>query len=493
MLDSTRMVPGSSAEDAVLYQRLAHKLGQQILKGILRPGDKLPSVRSLSRHEGVSITSILSAYMLLESSDLIESRPQSGFYVKAHAADLPPEARNECKLRRSQVQVSELAQQVLSSMHDCQMVALGAVMPAAELLPVAKLARIISGIQRRNPELLARYDLPPGRKELRREIAKRAVHNGFSVDADELVITCGAMEAIHLSLQAVASPGDMIAIESPMYFSILQCLEVLGMRAVEIPTHPRDGMQLSALRSALKKFKIKAVVAMPNFNNPLGSLMPTENKKELVSLLARHEIPLIEDDFFGDVPFGESRPQPAKAFDKKGLVLWCGSYSKTISPALRIGWVAAGRFSKAIQYRKLVTSVGNSPVSQLAVAEYLRFGNYDRHLRKLRSAFIFQTQRMMQAVNTYFPSGTHLSRPQGGCMLWVEFPKHIDAVELHQRALSEGISISPGPLFSATGRYRNCIRLNTGNPWSEQIERALARIGSLARECSRKKIPQKQK
>ena len=294
------------------------------------------------------------------------------------------------------------------------------------------------------------------------------------------MITSGCIEALNICLRAVTSRGDIVAVESPTYFGILSILESLGLRVLEIATDPREGVDLGALQTALRKYRVSACLFMTNFHNPLGSCMPEGKKKELVNLLAKKEIPLIEDDIYGDLPFGLRRPPAAKSFDRKGLVLWCSSFSKILSPGYRIGWTAPGRFQKQVERLKFVSSMGTGTLPQLVIAEFLEHSSYDRYLRKIRGAYQSQVQRVAQAVGKYFPEGTRVTRPEGGFVLWVELPRNVDSVDLYERAREKNISIAPGPIFSSKNKYRNFLRLNCGLMWSEKLDHALLTLGRLA-------------
>jgi DNA-binding transcriptional MocR family regulator len=282
-----------------------------------------------------------------------------------------------------------------------------------------------------------------------------------------------------LCLRAVTKPGDTVAIESPTYFGILQILEVLGLRAAEIPTHPKEGVCLEELARRLARTRIKACVFMTNFSNPLGSCLSDGQKRRLVKLLAAKGVPLIEDDIYGSLAFGPVRPTAAKSFDAEGMVLLCSSLTKTLAPGYRVGWAVPGKFKAEVHRLKHTCSIGNPTVTQLALADFLATGGYERHLRRLCRTYAEQAERMSSLIARNFPSGTRVTRPEGGQVLWVELPGNVDALELHRAALAEGISIAPGPIFSARQQYRNCMRLNCANPWSERIEWALARLGAL--------------
>ena len=303
-------------------------------------------------------------------------------------------------------------------------------------------------------------DLSPGNPQLRRQIALRYMVGGLMLPMEELLITNGALEALNLCLQAVTQPGDLVAIEAPAFYACLQVLERLKLKAVEIPVHPREGMDLGVLAQTLEKHPVKAVWCMTNFQNPVGASMPEAKKQALVELLARHQVPLIEDDVYAELYYSQQAPKPAKAFDTQGLVMHCGSFAKSLAPGYRIGWVAAGRFAQKIERLKLMTSLCASMPAQAAIADYLQHGGYDRHLRKLRYALEGQQANMLAAIARHFPAQTRVSQPSGGYFLWLELPEQMDALKLFHMALAQGISIAPGPIFSPTRRFGNCIRLH---------------------------------
>jgi DNA-binding transcriptional MocR family regulator len=308
----------------------------------------------------------------------------------------------------------------------------------------------------------------------------RYAQSGTRVAADDILITNGAMEALTLSLQAVTRPGDAVVIESPAFYAALQALERLRLKAVEIPCDPRAGLDLDALRVALRRHPVKACWFMPSFHNPTGSSLSESGRRELMQLLEAHDVPLIEDDVYAELYYG-ARPLPAvKSFDTRGLVMHCGSFSKCLAPGYRIGWVAGGRHALAIAQAKIMTSLSCAVPSQQALAQYLAQGGYERHLRKLRRTLASQRDLAARLAARYFPPGTHLSSPAGGYFLWVEFPRGVDTLQMHRDALRRGINIAPGQIFSATRQFGNCLRLNYGHPRDARFEPAMRAIGELA-------------
>jgi DNA-binding transcriptional MocR family regulator len=476
------MLRQEPARESLLYERVADHIVKLIDGGTLHAGERLPSIRKLSSQMEVSISTVLQAYMILEDKDWIEAKPQSGYYVRS-ARSLPPEPKASTPSQVvTRVGVSELVAQVFQSAHDPEMIQLALSTPSPDHLPVKRLNRLMAAATARAGARALSYDFPPGYGPLRHEIARRSIDAGCRLSENEIVTTHGTMEALNLCLRAVAKAGDIIAIESPAFYGTLQIIESLGMKALEIPADPREGIILDALAAAIRRQKVKACLFVLNFSNPLGSCMPDANKKKLVKLLARREIPLIEDDIYGDLCFGPARPGTAKACDKQGLVLLCSSFSKTLAPGYRVGWTAPGRFKPQVESLKFTSSMATVTAPQMAIADFLQNGGYDRYLRKLRRILMTQVQQMSNAVGRYFPAGTKVTRPQGGYVLWVELPNGVDSLELHRRALAQKISIAPGPIFSAKQKHKNFIRLSCGLPWSEKIDRAVQTLADLARK-----------
>jgi DNA-binding transcriptional MocR family regulator len=475
----------TSQPSTPLYELVARKTEALIRAGTLCPGDRVPSVRRASNQNAVSVTTVIQAYLWLENRGIIEARPKSGFFVRAQPRTEPQEPNvTRTAYASTVVGVAALQSRLFDVARMPDVVPLGAAYPDAAILPVEKLSRVTAGIARHAGGSIVAYDMPPGSEKLRREIARRSLEWGGNLTPGDIITTCGGTEALALCLRAVTKPGDVVAIESPAYFGVLQIIESCGLKAVEIPMHPRDGMNLDALERGLKTRRIAACLAVPNFSNPLGSLMPSANKQRLVELLARGEVPLIEDDINGDLGFAGERPRPARAWDKNGLVMLCGSFSKTIAPGYRVGWVAPGRHYEKVKALKLTSTLATASLPQLAIAEFVENGGYDHHLRALRSRLARQCEQMSEAVSAAFPPGIALTRPRGGFVLWIELPTGVSALRLHERALAEKISVAPGPMFSAKQGFENFIRISCGQPWSARLERAIGRLGQLVRKAA---------
>ncbi|ENO87024.1 PLP-dependent aminotransferase family protein [Thauera linaloolentis] len=463
-----------------LYQDLADRTEKLIADGVLRPGDRLPSVRQACKRHEVSPVTVTQAYHLLESRGLIEARPKSGYFVRARLGHRLPEPGMSRPVEGSTaLQVSDFIFQILDSVRDPAIVPLGSSFPGPELYPLGKLGRFLAGAARRTTPLSTLTGLPPGNDELRRQIALRYLAQGAVVPPQEIVVTSGALEGINLCLQALTRPGDLIAVESPTFYAGLQASERLGLKVVEIPSHPREGVSLGALAEALSRHPVKACLFMLNFANPTGSRVSDENKRALLELLRRHQVPLIEDDVYAELHFGREAPLATKALDADGLVLHVSSFSKCLAPGYRVGWVAAGRHAKEIQRQKLSTSLATAIPLQIALADYMKHGGFDSHLRQLRCQLARQEATLVAGIERHFPAGIRLARPEGGYFLWLELPARVDALRLHQDALAQGISIAPGPIFSAKREFRHYLRLNFGHPATSRQDDALAALGSL--------------
>jgi len=465
-----------------LYQRLVQEFSALIVEGQLKPGERLPSVRRLATQRQVSISTALQALRSLEDCDLVEARPQAGYFVRRRARALEEPVITRPPRVPRYVGISAMVASVREAALNPKIVPLGTASPAAELFPAQRLQRIVSRVARREPKVLTTYGFSSGNGLFRHQLAKRYLEWGVNIAESEFVITHGCTEAVGLALRAVAAPGDTIALESPAYYGTLQTIESMNLKVIEIPTHPRAGISLEALEVVLRHHDIKALVVTANATNPLGATMADEHKKALVDMMEAASVALIEDDIYGDLQFGTARPLPLKAFERHGDVLLCSSFSKTLAPGLRIGWIAPGKYLSQVAQLKFVNTLTTPEFPQIVLAEFLAQGGYDHHLRKIRRAFADQVRQMTDAVTTHFPEGTRVTRPLGGFVVWVQLPTDIDTMELYPDAVAQGFSFAPGRLFSATDRYRNCLRLSCGHPWTPQREHAVVKLGQLIKD-----------
>jgi len=463
------------------YRFVEKNVQSMIENGALGLGEKLPSLRSLSSKLGVSVSTVNQAYVELERKGVIESRPRSGFFVRQRSTRLPRIESSASPMDAPRpVTRSGLIQTVLESVGRADTVPLGVVAPSPEMLPLKELGSITARIVRDFPEQALGYSPIPGDPALIRQIAYRSMEHGISIPPDDPIVTAGCMEALNFALRSVCRRGDTVLIQGPTYYCFLQLLETLGLRAIEIPSDPEGGVSPSDLEHALRTFDIAACILAPNFNNPDSSLTPDNAKREIVSMLAARDIPLVEDDVSTDLHFTTKRPGTYKQFDEKGLVILCSSFSKTIAPGYRVGWLLPGRFRQKILEIKATTNVSTSTPAQMAISEYLRQGRMERHLKRLREKLEKQMDIMQLHLERYFPAGTRVTHPGGGAVLWLELPETIDSVELFFQTRAQSIGIAPGAIFSTQDKFKNYIRLSCGASWSDDLKNGLKLLGSMA-------------
>ena len=471
--------------DDHLYMQVAEGLEKMITDDVLKIGDKLPSVRLLSDEYGISMGTAFQAYYHLEGKGLIESRPKSGYYVRFNHKRFPelPKMIQYEQLSHD-VSVKEMIASIYTDivLYNKKVINLALAVPDVSLLPVAKLNKSVMHVLRNNKDSCVQYEHVQGNLELRKQIAKLSFNWGGKIKPEEVVVTGGCLEAITMCLRAVTQPGDTVAVESPNYFGIFQAIESMGLKVVEISSCFIDGLELDCLEEAIKKFPVKAVVCIPNFNNPLGGCMPDENKKKLVDMITKHNIPLIEDDIYGELYFGKNRPHTCKYYDTKGLVMHCSSLSKSLTPGYRIGWTIPGKFVEQVKQVKRIQNISSPTLTQAAIAHYLQYGRYEYHLKNLRKALHTQSLRYMQSIIDYFPEDTKVSRPHGGFVLWVQLNKKINGFKLRTEAMKHNISIVPGKIFSASGDNDNCIRISFGKPWDDDADYGLMMLGRLIKK-----------
>ncbi len=466
------------------YVRLANEIEGKVASGSLVVGEKLPSLRRIKEQKRLSLSTVYQAYVELENRGVIEARSKSGFYVRPQMKKLLPlPAAGQFFLKPLKVKVNTLAGVLQNLFDHPEMIPFSAAVPGPELLPVKQLSKMAREI---GATYLFRaggtgYGSPAGQPELQKQIARHLDwYDAFS--GEEIIITCGCMDAINLCLRAVASPGDIILVESPTFLCYLQLIEDLNMRVLELPADPVSGLDLDMLARTVEEHDVRAVLLNSNFPNPLGYRVSGEKKQEMVRMICGRGIPIIEDDLYGDLYFGETRPTTMKQFDEQGLVLYCSSFSKTLLPDFRVGWVVPGRFKEKVKRLKFNSMIATSKLNQLIIAGFMEAGAYDRHLRIMRTSLKSQVATMTRAVANAFPADTRMSSPEGGLVLWVELNRGIDSLQLFTRAAEVGISILPGAVCSGSGQYQHCIRLNCGVAWSPVMSAGVETLGRLIGE-----------
>lgn len=477
-----------------LYQQLANELQQQIEQGQYACGERLPGVRELAQRRALSISTVVASYRQLEASGYLQATSRSGYFVRARHQP-PPLSR--VSQQHNAVPSAVCSQQIALSLSKAAAnpayIRLGAAVPAPSYLPQHALQKALQQVIKTAPARLMKYETSAGAPELRHEIARRMALQGAVVSPDDIIITNGCQEALMLSLKAITEPGDTVIIESPAFYGLLQALEAAGLKALALPTDAKTGLDPAVLEQALTLWPVKACVLIANYSNPLGSLIPDANKKRIVQLLSAKGIPLIEDDTYGDLGFAQQRPRSCLALAPTQDIFYCSTFSKTLSPDLRLGWVIAPKHTAKLEYLKFISNISTAALPQLAVAKLLQSGQYERHLKQVRPQYQAAIQRISSSIGRLFPAGTRVSQPQGGFVLWIELPQDIDGYQLAQQALAEHISIAPGSIFSPTAKdgnahYRNFIRLNCAATPDASLERALQMLGELCYKLLSSKV-----
>lgn len=462
-----------------LYEQFSTEIKVKIEHGYYQPGQKLPSIRDMSTTRRVSISTVQEAYRLLEDTGMVTSRPKSGYYVQQQNTNLMPDISRPEQKPVDVAHWNEVLTLTTTESHH-GFVAFGGGAPDITLKTLKPLQRIHADLSRQQPRSLFENAKGNGLEELREQIVRLMQNSGCYLHPDDIVITTGCQEALSLSLKAISEPGDIIAIDSPSFYGSMQAIQSNGLKVIEIPTHPETGISMTALEMALEQWPIKAIQLIPTSNNPLGYIMPEKNKRKLLELASRFDFAIIEDDIFGDLVYQTPRPKTIKSFDTEGRVLMCSSFSKTVAPGLRIGWVAAGRYSELLTHLKFITSLGSTALPQLALAQFIQQGYFEKHLRTARTQYQRGRDCMIHWVQQYFPEGTKMTYPQGGVGLWIELPGDIDTLELNKKLLAFNTGIAPGTLFSSSEKYKNCLRLNYATVPNDKIKAAVKTIGEQA-------------
>ncbi|CAA0105454.1 HTH-type transcriptional regulator NorG [BD1-7 clade bacterium] len=474
--------------DDPLYIQLADQIIDDIQRGIYAVDVKVPSVRLLAKRNGVSISTVTQAYARLEDQGWISARPQSGFYVRSNrvveSSKMPALALQDTP--RS-VTKAEFINQMLSQLNSNARMNFGTAVADPSWMPQRAMQTHIQKVSRFQTTAVLDYLFAPGLEALRSHIAVRMRDANVSCHADDITITHGCSEALSLCLGAVTSPGDLIAVESPCYYGFLQIANMLGLKVIEIPTDPQQGVSLDALTLALEQWPIKAILIITRYSNPLGCCIPLQQQKRLVRLAKQHNVPIVEDDIYGEIGIPVARDSGPnntvlKSHDTDGMVLYCSSFSKTMAAGLRVGWCLPGKWYKNVLERQTFTSFSAASLSQHAVLSYLQNGHYDKHLRQFRNRSVVSLQRFIDAIRAYFPPQTCVTEPQGGFILWVALPVGVSAMDLHYAALAHSIAVVPGDIFSNSDHFSNYLRINTAIPWTPDVDAAIKCLADLVKE-----------
>lgn len=473
------------------YEKVATRIEQLINQGTLNAGDKVPSIRSMAGQMDVSIMTVLEGFRLLEDRGLIESRPQSGYYVRSENMRVPkswarlPEAKTEpIKIQTDHVRIHKHVEGLIDEAMRDDLIPLGAGLPAPEFLASEQLSIRMARVVRNDPNGVNRYSCGQGCEPLRYKLSKHMLEAGCNCSPDEIIITQGGTQALLLALRSVTSPGDAVAVESPGFFGFYSLMNFLSLKAVEIPSDPQNGFSVDALEELLRRGeKVSSVLLSATISNPTGASMPEEEKIRLIKLCSKYNIPIIEDDTYGDISFKNHRPRALKSYDND-MVIYIGNFSKTLAPGYRIGWIAGGVHTRDILRCHSMAVLSIPLPNQLTIASFLEDGGMARQLRRLRRLYSDNMRVFQSAIASAFPDGTRTSNPEGGHFIWVKLPGGYDSCRLHREAVDKGISIAPGLIFSSRGHYYDFIRINCAITCSDKVLGSIAKLGEFLKKTT---------
>ncbi|MDQ0109822.1 DNA-binding transcriptional MocR family regulator [Chitinophaga terrae (ex Kim and Jung 2007)] len=459
------------------FEVFTSDIEKNILEGIFKPGHKLPSVRELKEQYRTSISTIQNGYEYLIIRGLVESIPKSGYYV----SNRPEVSKQQAKARHKPVVRDAVFKQHLglttSLRAGRKLSEFNVAAPGDLFMPQKLLLRTMQQVIREKSAALLRYYPSNGSAELRNIIAKRATAYQTIMNPDELLVTDGALQALYIALAAVCQPGDVIAVESPCVFSALEVIRMLNLKVIEVPVDPRTGFDVDFLKKACHNTAIKAVVITPNFHNPTGSLLGNEQKLAILSIAHQYNVAIIENDIYGDLNFQGPRPSTIKGSDDSGLVLTYSSYSKTLAPGIRLGWLSAGRFMERAEQIRFALGSSVSPLYQETISRLLSSSSYDRHVRAFRMQLAKNAYFAINLLADNFPKGTVIATPAGGYNLWVKMPEQTDMANFYHQCEKIGVRFTPGYTFSFAGRFDKYFRVVFADKFSPKRIEAIKLAG----------------
>ncbi|MCJ7932267.1 MAG: PLP-dependent aminotransferase family protein [Chryseobacterium sp.] len=462
------------------YEIFTAVIERQICDGILQSQDRLPSVREIKKRYGLSISSVQSGFEYLMIKGLIESSPRSGYFVAdiqdenvpKRTTNLPPVARDETFMKNM----------MLTSKRTSESSSFNTAVPGDLLVPQKLILRTMQEVIREKGASLLRYYPSNGLEALRKLIARQMNRYGAAFNPDELLITDGALQALTIALKSVTEPGDVVAVDSPCVFSVLEVIVNLGLKVIEIPVHYRNGFDTEYFRKVCAENDIRALAVTPDFHNPTGIMMDDKAKIELLEVAVAYQIPVIENDMYSDLYFGEKRPPCIQSFDETGLVMTYSSFSKTLAPGIRLGWLNAGRFYSQAERSRFILGRSVSPVYQELVLKILQGNSYERHLRLFRKRLSRQASQLLDVLRKSFPEGSYFHRPQGGYSIWGQLPKEVDMKKFYQYCEESNTLFTPGNTFSFTEEYSHHFRIIFADRITQESLIVLENAGKKAYE-----------
>ncbi|MFK4204840.1 aminotransferase-like domain-containing protein [Acinetobacter junii] len=470
------------------YQRLAEQLSQKIYQHELQPQQKLSSLREFARQQKISLSTAQQCYELLEAKGLIYVKPKSGYFVSSrqYQSPVPESPKFESMPRR--VSNLELQNQIQTASIQSHLTPLGAIQLSPHLIPVDGLRRSLQrALKHCQPEDFL-YCNKQGHLQLRQALSDHWREDGIYIAPDDIFISNGCMPALSLLIQQMSREGDSIIVPTPTFNGQLQLLAGLKRKIIEIPAD-HQGIDLERLEYFMQQGSTKLCLLTANFQNPLGYCLSNQQKQKIAELAQKYQCFVLEDDIYAECSFQKERPLPIRYWDQQGYVIWCGSVSKSLSSAYRVGWFCLGQQLQHLRPALLANNVGVNTPLQLGLADFIYSRAYREHLERLRPALMQQVEQYRACILEQFQGiPIALSQSSGGYALWMQLPNTITGLELYYRAQQYGINIVPGEVFGEDQRYQHFLRLNAGHALTDEIRQAIQQLADWVRESLKSKL-----
>jgi GntR family transcriptional regulator/MocR family aminotransferase len=490
-------IPLDKKSDVPLYHQIESYIRAGILSGSLPTDMRLPACRQLASDLGVNRTTVENAYAKLEADGLVFSRMGSGTYVLP-INPIPQITKNKHDKKFPLWQESVQDRNILSKadMVDEQLQQAGHPKPISfasgisdtRQFPIEEFRKVLQTVMRRDQISALEYGERNGYAPLREGIAHILASQGLQVHPENILITAGSQQAIFLASQVLLKPGDIVLVEEPTYSVAIDLFRALGFHIVGIPLDSH-GMQVEKLEKLLQQHHPKLIYTIPNFHNPTGTCLSSARRRELIVLAERYNIPILEDDFVGDLRY-EGHAQPSlKALDPGGQVIYISTFSKMLMPGLRVGFIVADGpvFESLLNFKRL-SDLATSTLIQRALDAYVNVGRYQAYIRRSSQTFRKRRDVMLNAIKQHLPKAVSFDEPRGGLFIWLRLPKSLSAEKLLPLACKEGVAFVPGNYFFIDGISGDeWLRLNFASQPEEDIEEGIKRLGKAIRKLTGRK------
>jgi DNA-binding transcriptional MocR family regulator len=467
------------------YEQVVSYIRRRIEAGTLKPQERLPSVRALSEATGFSMVTVHHGYALLESEGVIEARPRAGFFVAARSPELrsffdPPSSGRAPSA--APVSIDSLNFKVMAAWHNKDLEAFGAVYPSDDIFPRRRIYQTLRQVLLRDPDRAPETDAPEGDPLLREIIAKRMAQRGIIVRPGDVLVTGGGLQGLDICVGALTRPGDTVLVETPTFFPLLDALRRRHLMALEIYSHPRNGIDPDQFAYLLEKNEVAACLLMPVNHYPTGVTYAEDTMRRIVGIASQRKVPIIENDMFGNLSYASEFTPSLKAYDTEGYVVQFSSLPGLAPSGYGISWIVGERFHSALLEQKFFTNLfGGDGLLQRAAAEFISKGYYERPLRNIRQTLEGRMRRGLRLISEMLPKDCAISNPSGGFVCWIRGPQSFDAVNASRRALLADISLAPGPMFSPAASFRNFLALNFSFDWTADRVKKLEKIAAFIR------------